>query len=193
MKPKIKNQIKSVISEHESLVGFLKTEECEKRIEEIICLLCDVIKKGNKILVCGNGGSAADSQHFSGELIGRFQKERKAIACISLTTNTSIITSIGNDYSFEKIFSRQIEGIGKKGDVLILFSTSGSSKNVIEAVISAKKKGIKTVSFTGAQPNELAKISDINLSVPSKSTPRIQEIHSIIIHIICYLIEEKIF
>lgn len=193
MKPKIKNQIESVISEHESLIGFLKTDEFGKKTEKVINVLYDAIRKGNKILVCGNGGSAADSQHFSGELIGRFQKERKPVACVSLTTNTSIITSIGNDYSFEKIFSRQIEGIGKSGDILILFSTSGRSKNIIDAALVAKKKGIKTVSFTGAQPNKLARISDINISVPSRSTPRIQEIHSIIIHIICQLIEEKIF
>ncbi|MCM8765053.1 MAG: SIS domain-containing protein, partial [Candidatus Omnitrophica bacterium] len=112
--------------------------------------------------------------------------------CVALTTNTSIITAIGNDYSFEKVFSRQIEAIGKKGDVLILISTSGASANIVDVALTAKNKGIKTVSLTGAEPNELAAISDINLAVPSKSTPRTQELHSLIIHIICGLLEEKI-
>ncbi|MCM8788761.1 MAG: SIS domain-containing protein, partial [Candidatus Omnitrophica bacterium] len=124
---------------------------------------------------------------------GRFQKERKALPCIALTTNTSIITAIGNDYSFEKVFSRQIEAIGNNGDVLILFSTSGRSKNILDAALTAKKKNIKAISLTGSEPNELANISDINIAVPSKSTPRIQELHSIVIHIICGLLEEKIF
>jgi len=188
-----KNPIENIISEFERLIGFLSTGTFQEKIESAVSMISQAIRSNNKIIVCGNGGSAADSQHLAGELVGRFQIERKPIPAIALTTNTSIITSIGNDYSFEKIFSRQTEAIGNKGDVLILFSTSGRSKNVIEAVRSAKKKGIKTISITGARPNKLADLSDINLDVPSKSTPRIQEIHSIIIHIICELLERKLF
>jgi len=188
-----KNPIENIISEFERLIGFLSTGTFQEKIESAVSMISQAIRSNNKIIVCGNGGSAADSQHLAGELVGRFQIERKPIPAIALTTNTSIITSIGNDYSFEKIFSRQTEAIGNKGDVLILFSTSGRSKNVIEAVRSAKKKGIKTISITGARPNKLADLSDINLAVPSKSTPRIQEIHSIIIHIICELLERKLF
>jgi len=152
------------------------------------------IKKGNKILLFGNGGSAADSQHIVAELVGIFSHrvKRKSLPAIALTTNTSILTAIGNDISFDKIFARQIEGICKKGDVVIGISTSGKSLNVIEAIKLAKKMKAKTIALTGENKNSLSKIVDISLNVPSKNTQRIQECHILIGHIICMLIENKL-
>ncbi|MCM8764625.1 MAG: SIS domain-containing protein [Candidatus Omnitrophica bacterium] len=193
MKKAKKSQIEKIAYEHTRLLRILSSKKFQRKIGIAVSIMFAAIKDNKKIIVCGNGGSAADSQHLAGELVGRFQKERKALPCIALTTNTSIITAIGNDYSFEKVFSRQIEAIGNNGDVLILFSTSGRSKNILDAALTAKKKNIKAISLTGSEPNELANISDINIAVPSKSTPRIQELHSIVIHIICGLLEEKIF
>lgn len=159
--------------------------------KDIVLKISDAIRTaieaGNKILICGNGGSAADSQHFAAELVGRFTKERKAYPAIALTTDTSIITSLSNDYSFEKVFERQIEALGKKGDVLIGFSTSGKSKNIISAFKSAKANAITTIAILGS-PGELYNIADIAFTVQG-TTARVQEIHSIIIHIICEIIE----
>ncbi|MCM8762075.1 MAG: D-sedoheptulose 7-phosphate isomerase [Candidatus Omnitrophica bacterium] len=156
-------------------------------------VIVEALKNGNKVLLCGNGGSAADCQHWAAEMTGRFLKERRSFPFIALTTNSSELTSIGNDYSFDIVFSRQVEGLGKKGDILICISTSGASKNVIEAAKAAKKKRMKVISLTGNQPSHLSKISDITISVNSTKTPRIQEAHSLIIHILCHLIEEKLF
>lgn len=190
---KANKRIEKIVSQHKFLLKFLATEEFQKNLDKSLSIIVATIKKNGKIIVCGNGGSAADSQHMAGELVGRFQKERKPIACIALTTNTSIITGIGNDYSFDKIFSRQIEAIGNNNDLLIVISTSGRSRNIIEAAITGRKKGMEVISLTGARPNQLAEISGINIAVPSKSTPRIQEIHAIIIHMICELVEESLF
>lgn len=193
MKTKM-NQIEQVIFEHEHLISLLKqNKEFISKIDRAVSMLATAIKNKKKILVCGNGGSAADSQHLAGELVGRFQKEREPIECISLTTNTSIITAIGNDYGFDRIFARQIDATGKNGDVVILISTSGKSTNIIEAAKSARMKKMKIISLTGYEPNMLSEMSDLTISVPSKSTPRIQEIHSIIIHLICGILEETLF
>jgi len=193
MKTKV-NQIEQVIFEHEHLITLLKqNKEFISKIEKAVSMLVAAIKNKKKILVCGNGGSAADSQHLAGELVGRFQKEREPIGCISLTTNTSIITAIGNDYGFDRIFARQIDATGKNGDVVILISTSGKSTNIIEAAKSARMKKMQIISLTGYEPNMLSEMSDLTISVPSKSTPRIQEIHSIIIHLICGILEETLF
>ncbi len=135
----------------------------------------------------GNGGSASDSQHFAAELVGRFQKERKPLPAIALTTDTSILTSVSNDYSFNDIFVRQVEAVGKKGDVLVGFSTSGNSKNVISAFKKAKEMEISTIAICG-NGGELEKIADITFKIPSK-TSRVQEIHAILIHILCEIIE----
>ena len=141
----------------------------------------------------GNGGSAADSQHFAAELIGRFKHERKSLPAISLTTDTSVITALSNDYSVDVIFSRQCESLVDKKDVVIAFSTSGQSKNVINAVKISKKKGAKIISFIGNNTMPLSKYSDVILNVPSKSTPHIQEVHRILMHIICELVEREIW
>ncbi len=163
------------------------------KIEEIAKSLIFTLKQGNKILIAGNGGSAADAQHFAAELVGRFKKDRASLPAIALTTDTSIITSIGNDYGFDKIFSKQVEALGKSGDIFIGISTSGSSKNLIEAINIAKKKNVKTISLLGRSGGEISKISDISLIVPSNNTPRIQETQGTIIHILCNLIEQEMF
>jgi D-sedoheptulose 7-phosphate isomerase len=150
------------------------------------------IKSSGKILIFGNGGSAADSQHIAAEFVNRYLKVRDALPAIALTTDTSILTSIGNDSSFEDIFSRQIEALGKKGDVAWGLSTSGRSKNIIKALRTAKSLGLKTIGFTGRDAGEIEKIVDCNINVPSRSTPRIQEVHITIGHIICELIEDKL-
>lgn len=144
----------------------------------------------NKILICGNGGSAADSQHFSSELIGRFEKDRNPLGAISLSSDISAITSISNDLSFDDIFSRQIEGLGRKGDLLIVISTSGNSKNILKAIDSAKNKKIESLGLLGKSGGEAIKNLDLSILIKSQRTCRIQEMHGIIIHIICGLIEK---
>ena len=160
-------------------------------IAKVSQVLAKTLKKGNKILICGNGGSASDSQHFSSELIGRFEKKRKSLAAISLSTDTSAITSISNDFSFEDIFSRQIEGIGMKDDVLITISTSGKSKNILKAISKAKEKKMNTIGILGRDGGNAIKDVSYSINVNSQRTARIQEMHSLIIHIICALIEKE--
>jgi len=147
------------------------------------------IQTGHKILFCGNGGSAADSQHLAAEIVGRFQKERAGLPALALTTDTSILTAIGNDYGFDKIFARQVEALGAQGDVLVAFSTSGNSANVLSAVEVAKSKGMKIIGFTGQGGGKLAEVSDVLLAIPSKTTARAQEVHGIIGHILCEIVE----
>ena len=156
-------------------------------------LINQYISSKNKILICGNGGSASQASHFSTELVVRFKKEfeRDAHNSICLGSDMTLLTAIGNDYGFDKIFSRQIEGIGNKKDLLILFSTSGKSKNLIEAVNSAKNIGLKTISITGRNGGKLKKITDFNINIDSNDTARIQECHLYIIHLIIELIETK--
>ena len=157
-----------------------------------ITTLAACIQSGNKILIFGNGGSAADAQHMAAEFVNRFKIERPPLAAIALTTDTSIITSIGNDYHFDDIFSKQIQALGKKGDVAIGISTSGNSKNVIQAINAAKKTGIYTMAMTGSG-GELARCSDISFTVASEITARIQEVHITIAHILCELVERRLF
>ena len=154
--------------------------------------IIDVLKRNNKILICGNGGSAADSQHFSSELIGRFEKSRKSFPAISLTTDTSSLTSISNDFGFEDIFSRQIEGLGKPGDMLVSISTSGKSKNILKAVKTAKKMNLESVALLGRDGGDVFKEVDYSITINTQRTCRIQEMHGLIIHIICGLIENHI-
>ena len=150
------------------------------------------LEKGRKILICGNGGSAADSQHMAAEFVGRFVKERQSLPALALTVDTSLLTAVGNDYGFDCVFSRQVEGLGQEGDVLIAISTSGNSANVVEAVKTAKEKGIYVIALTGENGGILAKESDLCLSVPSQVTARIQEMHIMIIHMICEIAEADI-
>lgn len=150
------------------------------------------LEKGRKILICGNGGSAADSQHMAAEFVGRFVKERQSLPALALTVDTSLLTAVGNDYGFDCVFSRQVEGLGQEGDVLIAISTSGNSANVVKAVKTAKEKGIYVIALTGENGGLLAKESDLCLAVPSQVTARIQEMHIMIIHMICEIAEADI-
>lgn len=150
------------------------------------------LEKGRKILICGNGGSAADSQHMAAEFVGRFVKERQSLPALALTVDTSLLTAVGNDYGFDCVFSRQVEGLGQEGDVLIAISTSGNSANVVKAVKTAKEKGIYVIALTGENGGILAKESDLCLAVPSQVTARIQEMHIMIIHMICEIAEADI-
>lgn len=161
-----------------------------KQIMEITNLITYSLKKKGKVILFGNGGSAGDSQHIAAEFVGRFKKERNALAAIALTTNTSILTALANDYGYETVFSRQVEALGRKNDVAIGISTSGKAKNVLFGIRQAKKMGLKTVALTGADGGELIKSADLSLVVPSSVTARIQEAHITIGHIICELAEE---
>lgn len=168
---------------------ILKSKIISEKIEEAINLINSALENGNKILIFGNGGSAADAQHMAAEFVGRYLTERLSLPAIALTTDTSILTAIGNDYDFNKIFSRQCESLVNNGDIIIAISTSGTSKNVILGVEEGKKRGAKIISLTGNDGTILNEKSDICLKVPSNETPRIQEGHRIIIHIICQFVE----
>jgi D-sedoheptulose 7-phosphate isomerase len=162
------------------------------QIAQIAQLMIDCLKKDGKVIVFGNGGSASDSQHIAAELVGRFKKDRSALAAIALTTNTSILTSLANDYGYDVVFSRQLEALGKKNDVVLGISTSGKAKNVALGIKQAKKMGIKTVVLSGGDGGDIVKLADVSLVVPSKITARIQEAHITIAHIICEMIEQEL-
>lgn len=163
------------------------------QINQISSIIIEAYRRKKKVILFGNGGSAADAQHIAGELVNRLYLEREALPAIALTTDSSVLTSIANDYDYSRIFARQVEALAKEGDVVIGISTSGSSSNVIEAVKTAKEKGAKTVGFTGNKGGKLAELVDFVISVPSDETPRIQESHITIFHIICCLVERELF
>ncbi|MCX7990749.1 MAG: D-sedoheptulose 7-phosphate isomerase [Proteobacteria bacterium] len=165
-------------------------DKYKDKITEVAEKIYECFKRGNKLLVCGNGGSSADAQHISAEFVNRFRIERKPLPAIALTTDTSIITSIGNDYSFNEIFSKQVLALGKEGDVLLGISTSGRSKNVINALKTARELGLTTIGLSGDYADEMGKLCDHYIYVPSKNTPRIQEAHLLIEHTICELIDQ---
>jgi D-sedoheptulose 7-phosphate isomerase len=152
--------------------------------------IAEALAAGKKLLVFGNGGSASDAQHISAELVGRFQRERAAMAAIALTTDTSILTSIANDYSFKQVFARQVEALGQPGDVALGISTSGESPNVECALQTARARGLKTIALTGRDGGSVGRAADIHVNVPDQSTARVQEVHRTLIHVICELIEE---
>lgn len=171
----------------------LQDEGLIAEIEKIVAVITDAFKKGKRVYFCGNGGSAADAQHLAAEFSGRFYTDRKALPAEALHCNTSYLTAVANDYSFDVIYSRLIDGIGDAGDVLIGLSTSGNSGNIVKAFETAKAKSIVTVGFTGETGGKMKELSDYLVNVPSKDTPRIQESHILIGHIICQLVEENIF
>ena len=166
----------------------------DKQLMEQLAAAAGLIKTalagGHKLLFCGNGGSAADAQHWAAEFVGRFQKERRGLPAIALTVDTSILTAVANDYGYERVFSRQVEALGQPGDVLIGVSTSGNSGNVVAAVELAKTLGLKTVGLTGFGGGKLAKLADVCLVIPCKVTARVQEVHSLMGHILCELADE---
>lgn len=161
----------------------------ERTIERIARLLASTLRAGRTVFFCGNGGSAAEAQHFAAELVGRFERDRRALPALALTTDTSILTSVGNDYGFERVFARQIEGLGRRGDVLVALSTSGRSPNIRAAVRAARARGLKVVGMTGTLGAAFARQCDLCLVVPSRSTPRIQEVHLAVGHVCCDLAE----
>ena len=163
----------------------------ENDLETASTIVIEALKNGNKILLCGNGGSAADAQHIAAELTGRYKTERRGLPGIALTTDTSAITAIGNDYGFDRIFDRQVESLAVNGDVIIGISTSGNSKNVINALKLGHELGCKTIGLTGRDGGEMNEICNINLVVPSDNTPRIQEMHILFGHTICQIIDNN--
>lgn len=173
---------------------FLNNEKMLDTIIETSNIIANAIKNGNKLLVCGNGGSAADAQHIAGEFINKFYYDRPPMPCIALTTDTSVLTAIGNDYDFSQIFSKQTEALGIKGDVFLGISTSGNSEDVVSAIKKAKEKKMTTISLIGGNlQSKMAMESDYVINVDSTETPRIQEIHMVIYHIICQLVEEIVY
>lgn len=162
------------------------------QVKGIADLIIESLKKGGKVILFGNGGSAADAQHIAAEFIGRFKKDRTALAAISLTTNTSVLTSLANDYGYEVVFAKQIEALGQKNDIAIGISTSGKAKNVALGIKQARKNGLKTIALTGGDGGELAKLADVSFVVPSPITARVQEAHITIGHIICELVEQTL-
>lgn len=187
-------KIKSIISASILLKQQLLADAVmQKTIETVINVIADAFANGNKVLFCGNGGSAADAQHLAAEFSGRFYKNRKALPAEALHCNTSYLTAVANDYSYDVIYSRLVEGIGVSGDVLIGLTTSGNSPNIVNAFETARQKNIVTIGFTGEGGGKLKVLSDYLFNVPSTDTPRIQESHIMIGHIICELVEAKLF
>jgi D-sedoheptulose 7-phosphate isomerase len=187
---KIKNIIQASIEVKQQV---LQNEELLSAVEKIVDVITDSLKANGRIYFCGNGGSAADAQHLAAEFSGRFYTDRKALPAEALHCNTSYLTAVANDYSYDVIYARLIDGIGSKGDVLIGLSTSGNSANIVKAFETARQKGIATVGFTGISGGTMKSLSDHLINIPSTDTPRIQESHIMIGHIICQLVEENFF
>ena len=186
----IKKEIQQIFLESSSIIE--SSQFLSEDIENTVNIISSSFRKGKKLVIFGNGGSAADAQHIAAELIGRFQMKRDSLPAIALTTDSSILTSIGNDFSFNDIFSRQVEGLVNSGDVVLGISTSGNSINIINGLKSAKSKNAKTISILGNNGGKIKNFSDVSIIVNSSSTPRIQEVHRIIYHIICEHIEKKL-
>jgi D-sedoheptulose 7-phosphate isomerase len=165
-------------------------DELQSYIYTACVIITDVLAKGNKVLLCGNGGSAADAQHIAAELTGRYKSERRGLAGIALTTDTSALTAIGNDYGYDRVFDRQVEALAREGDLLIGISTSGNSKNVNNALKKAKELGCRTIGFSGRDGGGMSNLCDVNIVVPSDNTPRIQEMHILIGHILCQAVDD---
>ncbi len=190
MKQYIKNQVKK---SYETKQEIYNNDELLNKIVEVAQKCVALYKTDKKTILAGNGGSAADAQHIAAELVGRYGFDRPSIPSLALTTDTSCLTAIGNDYGYEQIFSRQLEGMGQAGDIFIGISTSGNSLNIIKAFESAKKKDIYTVALVGRDGGKMATMADASIIIPSDSTPRIQESHILIGHILCDIIEKEIF
>jgi len=184
-------------AEFDKSVKLLNAMSVDVALRELtlraVALSVDALKRGNKLLFAGNGGSAADAQHWAGELVSRFNFDRPGLAGIALTTDTSIITAIGNDYGYDYVFARQVEALGRKGDVLFAISTSGNSKNIVRAIHAARDSGIGVIGFTGQTGGAMAELCDICLNMPTTETPKVQEGHEFLGHLICGLIEREMF
>lgn len=189
----MKASFQSILQDHQEAFNKSFTDDQLESLERIAQALLKCFRNGGKLLLCGNGGSAADSQHIAAEFIARFKLERKSLPAIALTTDTSILTAVANDYAYERVFSRQVEGLGAPGDVLIGLSTSGNSKNVIEAVKTARQQGVVTVAFTGQSGGELAVLCDLAFRAQSPKTPHIQEMHITALHAVSEVVEKVLF
>ena len=189
--PNCEKEIDNIFIEHYSLVKKTK-EDCAQKILKSSQLIAESLKSGAKLFFCGNGGSAADSQHLAAEFVGRFKKDRKPLSSIALTTDTSILTCISNDYSFDDIFSRQLNALAKEGDILIGLSTSGNSKNIINALKAGNNLQMKTILFSGKNGGIANKLANNSILIPSNSTARIQEMHILLGHIICEIVEKEL-
>lgn len=189
MHNKITDYIKNSVTTKQQI---LENDEILNKIEEITNTITNALKNENKILFVGNGGSASDCDHLATEFVSKFYKDRHAFNALSLTSNNALITALSNDFSYEKAFSRQIEAIGKKGDVLFALSTSGNSKNVVNSINVANEMGLTTIGFTGEQKTEMDNICSILIKIPSKETPNIQEATMMLGHLICLLVEEEL-
>jgi len=186
----MEEKIHSAIERHISAAQALPAQW--PLIGQIASVVAGALRKGGKVLICGNGGSAADSQHIAAELVGRFKLERRALAALALTTDTSILTCLANDYDFDKIFERQVEAHGRKGDILIGLSTSGASRNVLNAFSKAREMGLITVGFLGRDGGAIKPLSDLALVIEDADTPCVQEMHILAAHIICGLVEDSL-
>jgi D-sedoheptulose 7-phosphate isomerase len=187
MKTTIVNEFRSHLETIQAVIGTMETD-----LEKACQIAVDTLKKGNKILLCGNGGSAADAQHIAAELTGRYKSERRGLPAIALTTDTSALTAIGNDYGYGRVFDRQVEALANKGDLLIGISTSGNSANILSALTLAKEMGCMTLGFSGRDGGAMNALCDVNLVVPSNDTPRIQEIHILLGHTLCQIIDNEL-
>jgi D-sedoheptulose 7-phosphate isomerase len=190
----MKNKIRDIVKESiETKQALLADDALIDTLHDCVHLLITAFKNGNKVLFCGNGGSAADAQHLAAEFSGRFYIDRDALPAEALHVNTSYMTAVANDYSYDTVYSRMVKGIGQKGDVLVGLSTSGNSSNIVKAFEVAKEKGMHTIGFTGSTGGKIKEFSDHLLKVPSTITPRIQESHIMLGHILCELVEEVYF
>ena len=185
------SEMEASLGEHIEVM-HATAQECAVAVSECAQIIGDTFRRGKKVLICGNGGSAADAQHIAAEFVGRYEAERVALPAIALTTDTSVLTALANDYDFERIFSRQVDALASDGDCLIAISTSGNSPNVIAAVMEARKRGCKVIGMTGAKGKKLASLSDACLMIPSDRTARIQEAHITVAHIWCEMIERSL-
>lgn len=185
----MKELILSELNDHQDTIDRV-IQELQDEIYNVAEVAIHTLKNGKKILLFGNGGSAGDAQHIAAELTGRYKKERRGLPAIALTTDTSALTAIGNDYGYDKVFSRQVEALARKGDMLIGISTSGNSENVLEAYKVGKEIGCKIIGMSGKGGGKMNEYCDVNLVIPSDNTPRIQEMHIMVGHIICHLIED---
>ncbi|GAC1470353.1 MAG: D-sedoheptulose 7-phosphate isomerase [Desulfuromonadaceae bacterium] len=185
-------EITTQLTEHREVIARIE-RELSLLIAEMVTLLVETFKSGGKLLVMGNGGSAADAQHFVAEIVGRFKMERRGLPAIALSTDTSILTAIGNDYGFDRVFHRQVEALAAPGDLIVGISTSGNSPNVLQALELAREKGCRTVGLLGKDGGTVKNVCDLALIVPTNDTPRVQEGHITIIHIVCDLMEKAMF
>lgn len=189
----MKRSFDAIFSEHRRAVEKSFSPAQISILEKIARRILSALKAGRKILLCGNGGSAADSQHIAAEFIARFKRERQSLPAIALTTDSSILTAVANDYDYTQVFSRQIEGLGEKGDILIALSTSGRSKNVLKAVQQAKQRELLTIGFTGGKGGDLKKTADLCFVAQAEKTPHIQEVHITALHAISEVVEDVLF